>query len=394
MAVGRRAAGRAGFWLVFWREWRLLLRRPFLVALAVVMPLALMAALTAVFSAGIATDLPIAVLDLDGSELSRSLTRMVDAAPDVHIVQPVADLAEGRGLILSGRAHGLLLMPRHLERDVLAGRRPEVVFFYNSQTMTTGNLVLRAVNAAIPAAAAGLRVGVRTAHGQSADMAVAGISPIPVQTHALFNPTLNYAHFLLAALLPSVLQVVVVTVAACSVGLDVESRRRLRVLRRMGGGIWSAMAAKLLPYTVLFLVVLGVADSVLFGWLGLPLHGQGWLVLVAGVLFILACQLMGAVLALILRPMASAISIGTLLMAPAFGFMGVGFPRLGMNAFAQGWGLGLPGTWYLMARIDQTLRGAPPEMSVRPVLMLAAMVVGLSAVAAWRLDRHHRHGGM
>jgi ABC-2 type transport system permease protein len=378
---------RPGFWLVFWRELGWLRRRPFLLALTTIVPFTLMAVLTLVFSAGLATRLPIAVLDLDGSELSRSIIRTVDATQETAVAVRVGELAEGRALILSGRIYGLLMLPRNLERDVMAGRRPEVVFFYNTQTMTIGNLVLRGVSAAVPAAAAQIRLSVVTAQGQPLETAQAAIAAIPVQTHPLFNPTLNYVYFLLAALLPAVLQVVVVTTSAYSVGLDAEKSHRLRILRRLGGGIWPAMAGKVLPYTILFLMVLGAADSVLFGVLGLPLRGQEAILLAAGILFILACQLIGLILALVLKPMASAVSIATILTAPAFGFMGISFPRIAMSPFAYGWGSALPGTWYLMARIDQTIRGTPADLSAHPVLVLLAFVVGLASVAAFLCER-------
>jgi len=145
---------RPGFRLVFWREVGWLRRRPFLLGLTTIVPLVLVALLSAVFSAGLATRLPIGVLDLDSSDLSRTIIRMVDATPDTAVAVRVGDLAEGRSLILSGKIHGLLMLPLNLQRDVFSGRRPEVVFFYNTQTMTPGNLVLRGVNAAVPAAAA------------------------------------------------------------------------------------------------------------------------------------------------------------------------------------------------------------------------------------------------
>jgi ABC-2 type transport system permease protein len=179
---------------------------------------------------------------------------------------------------------------------------------------------------------------------------------------------------------------VIVTASAYSVGIDVETRHRLRILRRLGGGLWPAMAGKLLPYTVLFLLVLCLSDIVLFGVLELPLHGRSWLLDIAALLFILSCQLLGALLALLLRPMASAISIATLLTSPAFGFMGIGFPRLAMNGFAYGFGALLPGTWYLTARIDQTIRGTPLDLSWKPILVLLAFVVILAGLAALRLE--------
>lgn len=383
MAKGRL---RPGFLMVFRREFDRFSRRRLLLFLTTVLPLLLMASLAAVFSAGLATRLPIAILDLDGTDLSRTIIRTVDATPDTAVVRHVGDLAEGRQLILSGEVRGLLMLPRNLERDVYGGRRPEVVFFYNTQTMTSGNLVLRGVNAAVPAVAAGIRLSLRTAEGQPLEVAEAALAPIPVQINPLFNPTLNYAHFLLAALLPSVLQVIVVTTMAYAVGLDVETPHRLRVLRRLGGGLWPAIAGKVLPYTLLFLVVLGIADWVLFGVLDMPLRGNRYLLILSGVLFILADQFIGVLLALLLRPMATAISIGTLLMAPAFGFMGIGFPRIGMNAFAYYWGQMIPGTWYLMARIDQTIRGTPLYLSWRPISVLLFMVLLLAGLTAVRLE--------
>jgi ABC-2 type transport system permease protein len=382
----RRAGLRFGFGLVFWRELSWLRRRPFLLALTTLVPLALMALLIAVFSAGLATRLPIGVLDLDGSDLSRTVIRMVNATPDAAVDVHVSDLAEGRHLIRSGQIYGLLMLPRNLERDAFAGRRPEVVFFYNTQKMTSGNVVLRGVNNAVPTAAAGIRLSLRTERGQPVEIAQADLTPIPVQTNALFNPTLNYVHFLLAALLPSLLQIVIVTTSSYSTGLDVETSHRLRILRRLGGGLWPAIAGKLLPYTILYLSILLLSDATLFHFFDLPLRGSGPLLLLAGILFILSCQLLGALPALVLKPMATAVSIGTLLTAPAFGFMGVSFPRHGMNAFAYGWGELLPGTWYLMARIDQTIRGTPLDLSWKPVFVLCAFVAGLAGLMVLRLE--------
>jgi ABC-2 type transport system permease protein len=206
-----------------------------------------------------------------------------------------------------------------------------------------------------------------------------------VQVSPLFNPTLNYVFFLLTALIPTILQVVIVTSSAYSVGLDAGNPHRFRILRRLGGGLWPAMAGKMLPYTILLLAVLGIADSVLFGILGLPLRGDRWLLVLASVLFILDCQFIGALLALFL-PVERAVSLGTLATSPAFGFMGIGFPRLGMNAFAYGWGSLLPGTWYLSARIDQTIRGTPVDLSMKPILILLAFAIVLISLTAWRLE--------
>src|SRR6516165_1729538 len=108
MLAGRNV--RPGFCLVFWREVGWLWRRPFLLGLTTIVPLAQMAFLAAIFSAGLAMRLPIGVLDLDGSDLSRTIIRIVDATPDSAVSVRVGDLAAGRDMILSGRVHGLLML--------------------------------------------------------------------------------------------------------------------------------------------------------------------------------------------------------------------------------------------------------------------------------------------
>ncbi|ULJ75859.1 ABC transporter permease [Rhizobium gallicum] len=119
---------RLGFILVFRREFDRFARRRLLLFLTTILPLLLMGLLAVVFSAGLATRLPIAVLDLDGTDLSRTIIRTVDATPDTAVASRLSDVAEGRRLIRSGQVRGLLMLPRNLERDAgLTAFRLEVI---------------------------------------------------------------------------------------------------------------------------------------------------------------------------------------------------------------------------------------------------------------------------
>ena len=102
-----------GFRLVFWREFAWFRRRPFLVAITTVVPFCLLMLLSAIFSAGLATRLPIAVLDLDGSELSRQIIRFVDATPDTAVAVRVVNSVPSRA-----RATGETQLIRPRERSV------------------------------------------------------------------------------------------------------------------------------------------------------------------------------------------------------------------------------------------------------------------------------------
>lgn len=369
------------------REIRLLPRRPALAGLVIVLPLIMLLVLGGIFRAGIPTGMAVAVIDLDRSDLSRAVARMLDAAPELTVTHRASDLSEARSLIVSGAVRGAVLMPPNLERDITRGERPEIVTFYDNQHMSAGSLVARGARNAIDTALAGLRLSVRQGRGEAPVQAIVSLQPIPMQAHALFNPAFDYVHFLLAALIPTVLQIIAAAATAYAVSLDFGPGRHPRVLMRMAGGILPAMLGKILPYTVIFLLILGLSDVALYGWLAVPLRGSLWLMALGAVLFVLASQMIGALAFVLTRDMGRAASMIALITAPAFGFMGLGFPREAMSTLAQAWGAAIPGTWYVQLRIDQSLRATPLDISAMSVLWLAVIAGVLAALILLQLSR-------
>lgn len=273
---------------------------------------------------------------------------------------------------------------------MMRGERPEIVTFYDNQHMSAGSLVARGARGAVDTALAGLRLSIRQSQGEAPAQAISALQPIPLQTHALFNPAFDYVHFLLAALVPTVLQITAAAGTAYAISLDFGPGRDPRALVQLAGGLLPAMLGKILPYSALFLLILGLSDVVLFGWLGVPLRGSLPLMAAGAVLFVLASQLIGALAFVATRNMGTAASIIAVITAPAFGFMGLGFPREAMSWVAQGWSALIPGTWYVQLRIDQSLRGTPLEISVWPVLWLSLITLGLAGLTLAQLARLRR----
>ncbi|TGD60905.1 ABC transporter permease [Tabrizicola sp. WMC-M-20] len=372
------------------REFALLLRNPVLLGLVVMLPVLMIALLTGIFRAGIPSGMAVAVVDLDRSDLSRGITRMLDAAPEVQVTHQALSLSEARALIVSGAVRGAVWLPQGLERDAMRGNQPEIVTFYDNQHMSAGSMVVRGARGAIDTALTSLRLSVRQDKGQSPAQAQSALKPISLQTHALFNPAFDYVHFLLAALVPTVLQILAASGTAYAISLDFGPGRDPRQLVRLAGGLLPAMLGKILPYSVLFLLILGLSDVALYGWLDVPLRGSLPLMAAGAVLFVLAAQLIGTLAFVTTRNIGTAASIIAVITAPAFGYMGLGFPREAMSPVAQAWGALIPGTWYVQLRIDQSLRATPVEISIWPVLWLALITLGLAVLVLTQLARLHR----
>jgi ABC-2 type transport system permease protein len=234
---------------------------------------------------------------------------------------------------------------------------------------------------------AGAAAQVLISRGELPEEARDAILPVPVQQSPLFNPALDYVQFLLAAVVPSVLQIFICASAALSVALDAQHVRGVPRMLALGGSPLRAALGKLAPYALAYLFVLCVADAILFGFFGAPFNGSLGLHLLYTVVFVVACLSLGALLGVVAGDTIGALGMTGVLTGPAFGFAGISFPRLTMNSFAWAWGGLLPLTPYLQLRTDQVLRGAPVDVSLPTLGWLMAQVAIYGALLLVMLSR-------
>ena len=91
------------------------------------------------------------------------------------------------------------------------------------------------------------------------------------------------------------------------------------------------------------------------------------MMMVAASLLIIGYLALGALIQLLVGELATGLGLTGLVVSPAFGYAGVGFPVLGMNAFAQFWGALLPIRWYMAVLLGQAARGLPLADAAPPL---------------------------
>jgi ABC-2 type transport system permease protein len=77
--------------------------------------------------------------------------KAINAAPGISVTRQSADLNGAMHGVRSGEAIGAVYIPRGLERDIAAGKRPQIVIFYNEQYFTPGNIASSALASAVSA---------------------------------------------------------------------------------------------------------------------------------------------------------------------------------------------------------------------------------------------------
>jgi ABC-2 type transport system permease protein len=374
-----RTPPRPGILAVATRELRWMRHDRVALFLAIGLPLLAFALLALTFSNAVIRDLRVSVVDADRTPTSMIYVQAVASAPAVTVAQRAGDLNSAMHAIRSGDAIAAVYIPPDFERDLIARKRPQIIVFYNRQFFTPGNNAASALSSAITAATASLPP---TSPAGSAAFAPGSLV---VEQYVLTNPALNYAQFLLRAVLPAVLHVVVAIAGGYAVGSEFSRRSLSAWLRAAGGSALAALVGKLAPLFAIFVLMMVFVALIIHWAFEIPFRGDSVLMGAAACVLVIAYLSVGALFQLLVRNLALGLSLTAILCSPAFGFAGVGFPLFGMGGFARLWGSLLPLRWYIQILFDQAARGLPASASARPFAILGGLAVLYFALAWVRL---------
>jgi ABC-2 type transport system permease protein len=360
------------------REWRRITRRWPLLFATLVGPVFSFFLVVWLFSYNVPRELPVAVVDLDHTPLSRQLVRMIDATPSAAVFRNFHSLDEGRKAIEDGRADALLYIPAGAEREVYRGSSAHLSLFLNNSNVVKSGLLNSGIRKAVGTLSAGIKLQTQLKSGKMRNEAIIRIMPVQLNATLLFNPYTNYSYYLTLGLLPLVLVVFTLLSSIYTLGDELYQGTGPKWLRLGGKNIAVALAGKLLPYTAIFFIVAMIMNVILFNYLGLPLRGSLHTLLIAELLLIISYQFIAIFLVSLTTNMRLAMSLASAYCMLALTFSGLTFPTWGMPAFAQAFSFIFPYTWWIEILSGVSLRGEPASNSVVSMMaMLAFVVLGI-----------------
>ena len=121
-------------------------------------------------------------------------------------------------------------------------------------------------------------------------------------------------------------QVLILLVTVYSVGSEIKFRTGDNWLETAGGNMVTAIAGKLLPYTVIFSLIALLGNYVMFGMLHIPFHGSWLLMNAMTVLFVIATQALALFIFSLFPAVALIISIVSMVGSLGATLSGVTFP--------------------------------------------------------------------
>ncbi len=371
----------AGFGASLRRELRCWRRDRWELALVTLVPLLAMALMLWLFSGSVLREVPVALVDLEGSPASRGLARALDASPGVAVVSQPPSLQQAQAQLRALEVFAIVLVPRDMSRRALRGELAQVYAFYNATYMATGQSAGRDIADAVAAYNARM---LKEQIGRQTGPARLRGAPVTVQATVLHNPARSYELFLLPVILPAVLSLLAALAAGGAFGRE---RRDGSLVAGLGNRPWAAVAGKLFPYVLLFSLY-GALGVLYVAYLrGDGVAGSLWLLLLLQPLFYLASSCFALLFIAVTRDTCTGLSLVGLSIGTALAFSGATFPVIEAPLFTRVWNTLLPLTAYVQVQMQQLFMGSPWQVSLRPFATLLLMVLVAGGAGTLLLQR-------
>lgn len=314
------------FITVLKRELDRMVSRRIYFATCIILPLFSIFFMATIFGNGQMENLPVGIVDGDNTATSREIIRMTESVPTLRITRHYADETAARADVQRKNIYGYLSIPPGFEAKVMDGKETALTYYYHFALMSVGSEIQGAFQSLLKSLSVTPVVMNAVALGVGQEEITSFLLPVTTQNHPLFNPDMDYSIYLTHPFFFVFLQVILLLVTTYAIGSEGKFHTSALWLAAADGNIWTAVTAKLLPYTVIFTVMSILANYVYFGIMHIPMDCGFWPLNLTSLLLVIATQALAVFLFSLFPALSLIISIVSMVGSLGATLSGVTFP--------------------------------------------------------------------
>ncbi|CAM4131295.1 ABC transporter permease [Acinetobacter pragensis] len=357
------------------RELRYLLKHKWDLCLVTLAPAFIIVLFCSMFAAGKAEHLPIAIIDQDHSQLSRSIEHHLSLSSTLSIAQINESQSEVEQLLNQNKIWGYVHIPAGAEQRMVQAKDAEISIAFNQSYFSVGNTISSAMLLGTLQASAEF-MGKNYLENKIPYLD----APTPnVKISPLYNPSLNYEFYLEPYMIPAILHLLLCCCVAFSVGQELKFQTAQQWLQ--GQSLFSALMSKNLIYILIFTFWTWLWMVWLIGVHGWFVAGHLWLILAAQILFYSAYAFISSAIVLATQNLSKTFGVIAVYGGSSLSFAGVTLPLNNAPMFTKFWAHIIPYTPYAKLQTEQWVIGSPLSSSVQPFAVLLIYAVLYFALA-------------
>lgn len=338
---------------------------------------------------GLPSDVPIGLVDYDYSSTSRNFCQQLDATQLGKVVH-YDSFAAAREDMNRGKIAAVCVVPVGMNDDIQANRQPKITFYVNGLYFVSGALAWKDLLQMVNLTNGAVQRQAFRARGYNDSQIMGMIRPVDVDVHQIGNVGTNYNYYLSSVLLLGVLEMIVIIVLIYSLGAELKYGTSRHLLQTSGNSIVTALAGKLLVWTLTFSAIGLILILLLFHRLHFPLAGSIWNMFLGIFLIIFASEAIAIFILEMLPVPRLALSIGALYSVLGFSLSGFTLPIEAMPPYIQGLAAAFPLRHYYLFYVQEAIFGAGFAGWWKQVIYLLIFIL-LPLIGLVRLKKAYIH---
>lgn len=277
--------------VILQKEFRQFRRNGFLPKLCVMFPLMIMLVMPLVADMEV-KNVGVVAVDLDHSSYSRLLLEKTDASPRLRLKAVVQDYKEAIAMIEKGKADVIVEIPYRFQRSLTSPEPLSLHISANSVNGMKGQLGLQYV---VSAAGEALQETLQSGNGTNKHKPI-DVRSVTFTEHLLYNPTLNYRHFMI----PALMIMLIIMLCGFLPALNLVGEKERGTIEQINVTPIRPIVftfGKIIPYWIIGLFVLSLAMVIAWAVYGLAPAGSVLTIYLAAFLFIIFMSSIGILIA-------------------------------------------------------------------------------------------------
>ena len=303
-------------------------------------------------------EVPVAVVDLSHSKMSRDFIRQFDASPDTRIAAYCNNLEEAKDVIGRQEAFGVLYFPTDFQTNLMRMEQSRVSVFCDMSFM----LFYKAIYQTATAVAGNVnsKIQIERAGNWTDREDEISTKPLDFDEVQIFNATGGYGNFII----PGVLMLIIQQTLLLGVGLSAGTARERSTTGSFlpddsyYDGVFRTVLGRALCYFMIYAVVVAYVTLVvprLFGFTSLLSHGDMlWFMLP----YVLSCIFFSMIVSCAVLHRENIILVVVFMSVPLLFISGVSWPQSAIPEFWQWLSWLFPSTFGIRGFVRMNTMGA------------------------------------
>jgi ABC-2 type transport system permease protein len=320
------------------------------------------------------------VVDEDRTTVSAGLVQRLEGGRQFSVLRYQPSEAGVNRALLNREVTAVLHIPRRFEEDLVRRGRAPVQLILNAEEGATAGIVQSYADAILAAYAKELD---RTLPTAGASRAHGAAAILDLRTQRRFNPTRNYKHWMVPALMVSLTTIIGLLLTAQNITRENE----LGTLEQLNVTPMTKIqfiAGKLIPFWLLSLAIFTIGLTIGKLVFGIPMRGNLLLVYLGAMAYLVVVLGLGLWISTITRTQQQAMFVAFFVILIFLLMSGLFTPVDSMPRWAQGVAEANPVKHFVAIMRAVLVRGAGLETVGRPIVGLVLAGLGVLALAVAR----------